>query len=208
MGVSDMQSSYPVERSPRRLPFRAPAGSLLVLALAAAAPCTTSRAQVTEIQLGDVAAGGDGTGTAPPENVGIHPDSGDLVTSHINSPIMIGDGTGLQAVDDAVSTFIDSVFIINVADMPINTSGATFTFPPEDLLVPPETWDEILKDRIGGEDFPLSIGGTVFEHGVGIHLAAGITFDRDALRAAQGDDAVGEVSAFAGMGDSPSCLAS
>ncbi len=108
----------------------------------------------------------------------------------------------MKAVDDATSEFIDSVFLIGSAEMPINSAGVIFTFPPEDLLAPPQTWGQILRDKIGGETTPISIGGNAFEHGVGIHSVAGITFDLEALRQAHGPEAVGEVSAFAGMGDS------
>jgi hypothetical protein len=184
------------------LALRAPA----LLALWAAAFPAACLGQLTEIQLGDLAAGGDGTGTSQPDIIGIHPDTAVLQTAHTNAPIFINDGSGLQPVDDAISPFIDSVFIVNKAEMTINTSGATFTFPAEDLLSPPETWDAILKDRIGGEDAPVALAGVTFEHGVGIHAAAGITFDLDALRQTYGAEAVGEVTAMAGMGDSPSCL--
>ncbi len=160
------------------------------------------------IALGDIAAGGDGTGTGDPAVVGIHPDTGILESFHINAPIGIVDGVALQPVDDAVSEFIDSVFIIESAAMPINTADVQFDFPAEDLLSPPQTWDHILKDRIGGEDYPAIIGGRTFSSSVGIHAAAGITYDLEALRNAHGTGSVGEVRAFAGMGDSPSCVSS
>jgi len=163
-------------------------------ALAATVVSALALAQATRIDLGDIAAGGDGTGTADPAVVGIHPDTGLLESFHVNGPIGINDGTALQPVEDAVSELIDSVFIIGSADMPINTAGATFTFPPEDLLNPPQTWDIIIKDRIGGEDYPPIVGGKQFETAVGIHSAAGITFDLEALRARHGDEAVGALT--------------
>jgi hypothetical protein len=174
------------------------------LACAAVFPAVVS---AQGLDLGDITAGGDGTGTANPAVVGIHPDTGVLDTAFNDAPIGIGDGMALTAVDNAASPFIDAVFLIATASMPINSAGVTFEFPPQDLLDPPQTWGQILKDRIGGELTPIAIGGTAFEHGVGIHAVAGITYDLDALRAAHGEDAVGEVRAFAGKGDSafPDC---
>ena len=107
----------------------------------------------------------------------------------------------LQPVDEGVSPFIDSVFIIDTEDMPIHSAGVTFKFPVEDLLDPPNTWGQILNNHIGGEIVtPIALGGIAFDRGVGIHASAGITFDLDELRSIS--DSVGQVFAYAGMGDS------
>ncbi|MBI4600484.1 MAG: NPCBM/NEW2 domain-containing protein [Planctomycetes bacterium] len=159
-------------------------------------------AQVVKIDLGDVTAGGDGTGTADPAVIGIHPDTGALESGFVDAPIGIGDGQGLTAVADGTTPYIDSVFLIDAAEMPINSAGAKFPFPAEDRLDPPQCWGQVLRNRIGGEVTPISIGGKPFETGVGIHAVAGITYDLDALRSAHGAAAVGQVTAFAGAGDS------
>ncbi|HVR75587.1 MAG TPA: NPCBM/NEW2 domain-containing protein [Planctomycetota bacterium] len=174
--------------------------AILCLALVAAPPFL--QAQVSKIYLGDIAAGGDGTGTALPEVIGIHPDTGLLDEFFTDAPIGIGDGLALQPVDDDTSELIDSVFILELEEMPINSTGVTFTFPPEDLLQPPQTWGQILNNRVGGEMTPIALGGIAFEQGVGIHSAAGITYDLEALRALHGPEKIGQVLAHAGMGDS------
>ncbi|MBI4600486.1 MAG: NPCBM/NEW2 domain-containing protein [Planctomycetes bacterium] len=187
-------------RSPCRFSRVSAAVLVIVALLMTAAP---GHAQAERLDLGDIAAGGDGTGTASEEVIGIHPDLGTFDSFFTDAPIGIGDGAALQAIEDETSELIDAVFIIEAEEMPINSAGVTFQFPPEDLLAPPNTWGQILKDRVGGEIITLvSIGGTKFDHGVGIHAAAGITYDLEALRAAHGPEVVGQVSAHAGMGDS------
>jgi hypothetical protein len=174
-----------------------------VLALALLSLCSPARAQEFEIDLGDIVASGDGTGNALPEVIGVHPDSGVFDFGFICAPIGVGDGMALQVIDDAQSVFIDAVFIIESTEMPINSAGVTFPFPAEDVLTPPQTWGQVLNNRVGGEIITaISIGGVTFERGVGIHAAAGITFDLEALRDEHGPEAVGQVVAFAGMGDS------
>lgn len=175
-----------------------------VLGIAAFAAVLQGRARspAEEIDLGDLAAGGDGRGTADPAIFGIHPDAGVLNDFFLDGGIGIADGMALQPVEDSTSEFIDSVFIIDQPDMPINTAGVAFSFPPEDLLGVPQTWGQILNKRIGGEVTPLAIGGVAFERGVGIHSVAGITYDLDVLREAFGPDGAGLAKAFAGVGDS------
>ncbi len=155
------------------------------------------------LDLGDIAAGGNGTGTASPAVIGINPDTGLLDADFIDAPIGIADGQGLAGVAEATSSYVDAVFLIDAAEMPINSAGVKYTFPPEDLLDPPQCWGQILNARIGGETTqPIAIGSQTFDKGVGIHAVAGITYDLDALRGAHGADAVRRVTAFAGMGNS------
>ena len=159
--------------------------------------------QPIPIDLGDIVGGGDGTGTASPAVMGINPDSGHLDLGFTDGPIDAGDGMAFQPVADETSPFIDSVFLIELEAMPINSAGVTFMFPPEDVLRPSMTWGQILNNRIGGElTRPISIGGMVFNRGVGIHAAAGITYDLDEIRNRHGQNAAKRVAAFAGMGDS------
>ena len=160
-------------------------------------------AALAQIDLGDIAAGGNGTGTADPAMIGINPDTGLIEAAFIDAPIAISDGQGLAPVADATSPYIDAVFLINAAQMSINSAGVKFTFPPEDLLDPPQCWGQILNARIGGETTqPIAIGSETFNQGVGIHAVAGITYDLGALRTAHGASAVRRVRAFAGMGNS------
>jgi len=178
--------------------------TLLVFALSAPA-----YSQGTRIDLGDIAAGGDGSGTASPDVIGIHPDTGFLDSFFIDGPIGIADAIALQPVDPSVSPFIDAVFIIDSEEMTINTAGVKFPFEPDDVLQPALTWGQILKNRVGGEvGTPISIGGVSFESGVGIHATAGITYDLTEIRDVHGEINVGEVTAVAGIFDSISaeCL--
>jgi hypothetical protein len=79
---------------------------------------------------------------------------------------------------------IDSVFIITTQTMQINTAGVTYDFLPTDPTG--TTWNHILKDATADFDkgfADISAGGIdAFRTGIGIHAAAGITFDLNDLR--------------------------
>src|SRR5882672_10691419 len=92
---------------------------LCVLFLAAGLSGTSLHA---DVDLADIVAGGDGSGTADPTIVGINPDDGTLQTGFLDNHIPLND-PALQPVDPAVSEFIDSVFVANASPMQINTGG-------------------------------------------------------------------------------------
>ena len=54
-----------------------------------------------DILLSDIVGGGDGSGNAPAENVGINPDTGDFATASINADIWNTDD-GLVPVSESV----------------------------------------------------------------------------------------------------------
>ncbi len=58
----------------------------VAFALSMAAFPVASPAQGLKIDLGDITAGGDGTGTADPAVVGINPDTGSLDTAFLDAP--------------------------------------------------------------------------------------------------------------------------
>ncbi|HZN60442.1 MAG TPA: C25 family cysteine peptidase, partial [Planctomycetota bacterium] len=162
------------------------------------------------IDLGDVATGGDGTGTAPPANTGIDERTGDFTTDYFDGPVSMGD-----AVDDgrnpspaSDSAYIDSVFFIEpglpgtgAASQVITQSGVRFdSFRSTDGNG--TGWNYILKNRNGGVSTPgIQVGGIAIPTGsaVGIHASMGITFDLNALRARHGADRVGCFESFWGM---------
>ncbi len=160
-----------------------------------------------DILLSDIVGGGDGSGTAPAENVGIHPDTGEFSTQHVGA--IWNSGDGLVPVPD--SEYVDSVFLITQEENPITTTGITQSFAFEDILiyVDPdtleETWgggyDVICKDCNPDRPDQLLAGTVSFGTGVGVHSSGGITFDLGAIRTAHGDNAVNYVSAVAGGDD-------
>lgn len=146
------------------------------------------------IDLGDVTLGGDGTGTAPAANVGLDMLSGAFVTGGAPGTVNAA-GTAPVAVVD--SDYIDSVFIIGppggAAGAPyeqtITQSGVTFVFPAGDATG--TSWYYIYGNAESGEgQKPPTVGNRTFETAVGIHAAAGITYNLDALRE------VGDVGCF------------
>ena len=140
------------------------------------------------IGLGDITAGGDGTGTASPDVIGINADLGVFETTH-NFAQIANTGDAFQPVEPAISPFIDSVFIIDQEVLQITSEGATFTFPFEDFTG--VTFDHILSDVTHDIDKGIEEiwagGDSTWDSAVSIHGAAGITYDLAALRDAHGD---------------------
>jgi len=145
--------------------------------------------------LSDMVAGGDGTGTADPQVIGIDPDTGILQTAYLNADVT-NTGDNPQEVTDDQAPYVDSVFIIDQVtapggEMPITAlgiDGPIFAFDPMDLF---NTYGYILKDATHDVDkgiFEIWAGGTnTWTNCVAIHAAAGITFDLDAIRSDLGD---------------------
>ena len=142
--------------------------------------------------------GGDGSGTAPPENVGINADTGLFETTHNNNNV-VNTGDNPQAVDPGTSPYIDSVFIITETPLAINSELVEFSFDAGDTIG--NTWNHILKDRTHDVDKGINevrAGGSVWSTGIGIHAAAGVTFNLEELRAVYGAESMKYFIAFAG----------
>ncbi|MCI0634412.1 MAG: Ig-like domain-containing protein, partial [Actinobacteria bacterium] len=160
------------------------------------------------IDLGDIVAGGDGTGTGggdrgTREFTGIDPDSGLLVRE---DELILGntaDTDGVNPVPVDESEFVDVVFFVNSPLMPINSEQVEFQWQDGDA---DDGFMQVLSNfsaRLEGGDRLITVGAQEFETAVGIHAAIGITFDLDALREEFGPEAVGIFSTFAGnsLGD-------
>src|SRR5687768_4937176 len=139
-----------------------------------------------DILLSDIVGGGDGSGNAPPEYVGINADDGTFRTAYIFGNVG-NTGDNPQIVDDEVSPYIDAVFVMDLPTMVLNSGGVTFDFQAGDENG--TTWDQILKDRTndvdkGSTDFPIILSPgqppSIFKRGIGLHASAGITFDLEA----------------------------
>ena len=149
-----------------------------------------------EIILSDIIAGGDGRGTAPPDNIGIRADLGTFEQEYVNGRIE-NTGDALQPV--GASPLIDSVFIIDQTPLAINSQGLSFDFPAADLGT---TWNHILKDKTHSIDVGIEeiwAGGTdIWTTAVSVHASAGVTFDLTGIRNEFGSQDVGALSCFAG----------
>jgi hypothetical protein len=158
------------------------------------------------IDLGDIVGGGDGSGNAPPSNTGIDPRDGSFTQDYTDH--IVADPSG-DPVAPSTSELIDSVFFLgsNPDEMPpppeyvqqVTLSGVEYLFPYDDCIG--QGWNYILKNRSGGVSEPgITVGGrTDFSSAVGIHAAAGITFDLAALRSKYGGGAVGTFKTFWGL---------
>jgi hypothetical protein len=168
----------------------------VLLALSTAA--SPGLAQETII-LSEIVGNGDGRpDSAVPGVVGINSDTGLFETAHFHATIT-NTPPALQPVD--ANDFIDSVFIIDAATIPINSAGVQFTFGGNNVSGG-TTWNHILRNATHDFDkgFADVFAGGIdaFNTGVGIHAAAGITFDLTALRAEFGAANVRWFSCFAG----------
>ncbi|MBI4607099.1 MAG: hypothetical protein HY721_34475 [Planctomycetes bacterium] len=159
----------------------------------------TARTPVHFIQLEDIVAGGDGSGTAPPGNTGIDPRTGAFTTGYFDGRIFETDGVNPQPVP--ASPFIDSVFLLK-GKVPTAVDGCNGCFVQyttqsgvqlwlSDAEETGRGWNYIIKKRTETEGFCGRNSAT----GIGLNPSAGITFDLDELRARHGDAAVGCFSA-------------
>lgn len=155
------------------------------------------------IDLSDIVAGGDGKGTGggPDGNRefwGIDWDNGNFLGQ---KEIVIGSFTETDGVNPspvAGSDLIDAVFYINQQDIEVNSEGVGIVFQEGDVF---GSGHGYLMSNFG-VDFPntnRTVGGiTTWESVIGLHAAAGVTFDLNEIRAAHGADAVHTLSTFAG----------
>ncbi len=177
--------------------------SICVINSSGLASCCTSFKDA--IMLSDLVAGGDGRGTADPTVVGISADTGTLEFAHNNAAI-VNTGDNPQIVNDAVSVYIDSVFIldstlvdpIDLSTAPINSEGVGFMFDPNDVGA--NTWNHIIKDVTHDIDKDITDiwagGRNDWLSCIGIHAPAGVTLNLKALRDEYGT--LGTFSCFAG----------
>jgi hypothetical protein len=158
-------------------------------------------AQDVVIDLGQIAAGGDGVGAVPDGNIGINADTGAFLQARLNVDVPEANGINPMPVDgvdgSADSPFIDSVFVMDFGiGQTISTSGVTFDFDAGDVA---QGWEGILNGREPGGPDSLSFGAAgPFTNGVGLHAAQGITYDLEAIRDAHGEANVKFFSAIAG----------
>jgi beta-glucanase (GH16 family) len=150
----------------------------------------------TFIDLGRVIAGGDGRAGGSVPFVGVHPGTG-AFSDDLDLNGVPATGAGPQPVDSA---FVDSVFLIETDRSVVNSRGTRFTFPAGDSAG--STWD-LIANLVEADSPPgfLRLGpGGPFTRGIGLHSAAGVTFDLDALRARHGGSRIRFFSSWAGEG--------
>ncbi len=167
------------------------------------------------LDLADMISGGDGTGTAPLENLGLDPRNGQFALvsfgGHLYEADFEGDGEDPSPVLD--TDFVDSVFIIGERDVgaPANVpvggppieqvitqSGVVFEFPSQDGFG--SVWNHIMRNANGGEAGPeVLVGNVQYETGIGLHAAGGVTFDLEVVREEHGPEAAAAFSTVWGM---------
>jgi hypothetical protein len=149
------------------------------------------------VDLADVVGGGSGKGTGE-INAGINPGTGAVVSSSASNPGQIT-GPGFHPVD---LPFVDGVFIPGTGSMQgymqIASTGLTMqhNYPARDG----NSWGYFRNGPTGGVSPVLngvdySTGGNSL---IGMHANKGITFDLDAIRAANGGIEIGSFSAVFG----------
>jgi len=136
-----------------------------------------------DIVLGDLVGGGDGSGNAPPTNLGLNADTGAFGLAELQGYR----NTGNALVEVTASPYVDSVFIMTAPTTPITTTGVVFDFAPGDAVG--TCWGLIGKNHTPDSTTVL-VNGKIYATGVGIHSSAGVTFDLSPLRKLYGDDAV------------------
>ncbi len=150
------------------------------------------------VDLGDVAVGGDGTGSAV-DRSGLHIASGQLVDPNTSGGHTEG-GPLFTAIDGTAGAvdfpLVDGVFIPDRTTQ-IRSDGATFDFPNTEG----DNHDSIRNaashfSKAESEVLPIELADQpgVYRRGLGMHTNAGITFDLNAVR-----DAGYEFNRFVGV---------
>ncbi len=172
---------------------------------------TASVSVATFISLADLVAGGDGLGTGggdrgTREFTGIDIDTGALATeeeviARFNGGGQVAESDGVNPSPVEGTPFIDSVLFMNQEIMPINSEGVEVQWDVED--VDASGWSHILSNftfLLEAGDRTINVAGrTDWDENVGVHAAAGVTFDLDHLREVYGADAVHTFSTTAGQ---------
>jgi hypothetical protein len=91
---------------------------------------------------------------------------------------------GYQTV--AASPFVDGVFVAYPQTLPVNSAGVQYTLLPGDDSG--QSDDYITDNREPMGTGPIVLDGVTYSSGVGIHAAAGVTFNLAALDAANDTD--------------------
>jgi hypothetical protein len=161
------------------------------------------------VHLGDLVGGGDGTGTKPPEIVGINIDTGKFETTHLRGEVARGQDPAQKNLLAPVteSPWVDSVFFLYAWQ--VNSFGAQFVFGPD--VAEGISWDRILSNRTHNERFQtreMHLQGRDLATAVGVHASAGVTFDLHAIRERHGPQSARFFSVLAGMEDVTVCGAS
>ena len=159
------------------------------------------------LDLGDIAAGGDGTGNGGGDQgdrgfTGVNIDTGALMTEE-EIALAWGETVDTDGENPSPSEdFINAVFFITDPTMPINTEGVPFTFEEGDAFG--ASYNHVLSNftqQLEDGVRTIQAGGREWQSAVSIHGAAGITFDLGALRSTFGADRVSKLALFAGNVD-------
>ena len=149
---------------------------------------------VTTFDLADVVGGGDGTGTGT-VNTGIDPRTGNVVVgiTSTNNP-------GASNVYNAVAhAFVDGVFVPDGGGgaVQVTSTGITAALPNTDG----QSWENGMGYNAGCCGGNLLVGGapTAFPSWIGFHSNKGITFDLDAIRAANPGMDISQYTATVGL---------
>ncbi len=166
------------------------------------------------INLADIVAGGDGRGLGGGANAdrvftAVNIDTGTFLTEteveafHRNT----SDEDGINPSPVEESDSIDSVFFMSQDILPINSAEVEMTWEPGDPAA--GSWNHILSNFVhqldAGDRGIEAASRRDFETAIGIHAAAGVTFDLEAIREEHGKDAVHTFSTFAGMNSCGGC---
>jgi hypothetical protein len=139
-------------------------------------PASVTAAPIS-IDLGQVVAGGDGTGSPFPGNelmTALDPDTGTFVTG-----MRFGHTNSKGYLPVPASPFIDGVFVPASQTTIINSKGVTYSLQLGDAFG--QTFDYITNNREIGGPGPIVMSGITYTSGIGI-CCAGVTFDLDAMR--------------------------
>lgn len=153
-------------------------------------------APMSTLDLADIVGGGDGTGTGG--DAGVRLADGTLTATHRGN---ITGGVAVNTNVAAAHTFIDSVFIpdgdigggAGTAIIPVSTTGVTTTGINDSNGA---SWDEIWNGHNTGVSSTLTPTSIL-----GAHASKGITFDLEAIAAANPGLYAALFSADAMMGD-------
>ena len=160
------------------------------------------------INLADLVAGGDGTGSGGGANGdrnfwGLDQNTGNFLTEGEIVIAPNGDTTGVNPVPVPDSAFVDVAFFIDETPLAINSDGVTVDWPMVDIPTNTEGGFGPIMSNFTVE-FPSTTievaGQTDWKSVITIHSAAGVTFNLAELRATHGADKINTLSTFVGEG--------
>jgi len=149
-----------------------------------------STASLQTVDLADIVGGGNGLGTGA--DAGIEMATGNPTSTHRNN----NSGGPANTFHTSTNALVDGVFIPDGGDgtvsVPISSTGLTVTGVPN---ADANTWDEVWNGHNTGVSSTLTYNSVM-----GMHRNKGITFDLDAIEAAQGGLQAIEFTADAAFG--------